>query len=66
MKITKEQLAVVIDHSLIAHIEDSLHDVDFHLKMRHQLIEIIASNFPPLQGKGKGGMGSPSNFHPPL
>jgi hypothetical protein len=37
-----------------------------HPKMHPQLNEIIVFNFPPLQGEDKGGMGSPSNFHPPL
>jgi len=37
----------------------------FHLKMRLQLIEIIASNFPLLQGEGKGGDGGrPAIFIP--
>ena len=40
--------------------------VYFHLKMRPQLNEIIASNYPPLQGEGKGGDGVAQQFSSPF
>jgi len=38
----------------------------FHLKMRFQIIDIIASNFPPVQGEGKGGDGVARQFSSPF
>jgi hypothetical protein len=38
----------------------------FHLKMRPQLYDIIASNFKPFKGNATTGMGLSNNVHPPF